>query len=78
VDARFRRHCVQTAKEVINPEGVVILHDAQKPHYQEGLDTFPYGRFIDSGVSYPLQEISNCMWIGSLKNHAVFEWLKAF
>lgn len=78
IDARFRRHCIQIAKECLLPEGIVIMHDAQKPHYHEGLDAFPYGKFIDSGVWYPLQEIPNCMWIGSLKDHSVFECLKAF
>lgn len=78
VDARFRKHCIQTAKEVLLPEGIVVLHDAQKPHYHEGLDAFPHRKFIDSGVWYPLQEVSNQMWIGCLKNNPIYDGLKLF
>ena len=78
VDARFRRHCIQVAREVLKPTGIVILHDAQKKHYQTGLDAFPYGRFIDSGNLYPLQEVPNSVWVGSMQQHPVFETLKGF
>lgn len=78
VDARFRKRCLQMAQEVLQPEGVVILHDAQKKQYHDGLEAYPYRKFIDSGTWYPLQEESNRMWIGSLVNHPIFEWLTAF
>lgn len=49
IDARFRRHCIQTAKEVLLPEGIVILHDAQKAHYHVGLYDFQYRKFLLGG-----------------------------
>ena len=78
IDARFRRHCIQTAKEVLLPEGIIILHDAQKTHYHVGLHVFRYKRFIDTGSWYPFQKLPNKVWIGSLGNSKIFEVLKRF
>jgi predicted O-methyltransferase YrrM len=76
VDARFRRRCLQTAQEVLQPEGLVILHDAQKKQYHDGLEAYPYRRFIDSGTWYPLQKEPNRVWIGSPMHHSIFERLE--
>ena len=76
VDARFRRHCVQTAKEAVLPEGIVIMHDAQKAHYHVGLGDFQYSKFFHSGSWYPFQKIPNKVWIGSIGNNRIFELLK--
>lgn len=75
VDARFRRRCIQTAKDAVKESGLVILHDAQKPHYHEGLDDFPYRMFVNSGSWYPFQALPNRMWIGSLSDQPVFRLL---
>ena len=76
IDARFRRHCIQTTKEVLSPGGVVIMHDAQKPHYHVGLDEFRYNRFFQSGSWYPFQQIRNQIWIGSMENPGLFDMIK--
>lgn len=78
IDARFRRHCIQTAKEVLLPEGIVILHDAQKTHYHDSLGDFKYRIFLDTGAWYPFQKVPNKVWIGSMGNKEIFETLKAF
>lgn len=78
IDARFRRHCIQTAKEVLLPEGIVILHDAQKAHYHVGLYDFQYRKFLLGGSWYPFQKIPNKVWIGSTGNSKIFEALKQF
>jgi hypothetical protein len=78
VDARFRRHCIQTTKEVLLPEGIAILHDAQKTHYHIGLDDFRYRKFLNTGSWYPFQKILNKIWIGSMGNSKIFETLKGF
>ena len=64
IDARFRRHCVQTAKEVLASDGVVVMHDAQKPHYHMGLDQFRHSIFLESGKWHPFQNEPNKVWIG--------------
>ena len=64
IDARFRRHCVQIAREILSPGGVVVLHDAQKPHYHIGLDQFRYSIFLESGKWYPYQNKPNKVWVG--------------
>ena len=72
IDARFRRHCLRTAKDVLTPEGIVVMHDAQKPHYHNGIEDYRYSKFINSGIWYPFQENPNRMWIGSNKNNFIF------
>jgi hypothetical protein len=69
VDARFRRHCLRTAKDVVSLNGVVIIHDAQKKHYHDGIDEFPYQGFIDTGEWYPLQDPLCSIWVGSLSDN---------
>lgn len=73
VDARFRRHCTQVAKEVLSPQGVAILHDAQKAHYHIGLENFRYSKFFDSGYWYPFQKKPNKVWVGSIENTKISE-----
>ena len=78
IDARFRRHCLQTAKEALAPEGVVVMHDAQKTHYHFGLDDFLYDKFFTTGAWYPFQEIPYKVWIGSMGNKTIFDALMQF
>lgn len=77
IDARFRRHCIQTTKKLLLPEGIAVLHDAQKAHYHVGLDEFRHSAFFDSGSWYPFQGNSNKVWIGSVENKEIFEVLKS-
>lgn len=78
VDARFRRHCLQTAREVLAPGGVVIVHDAQKKHYHVGLKDYSYGKFYNTGEWFPFQEVQNQLWVGSVDNEKIFETLERF
>lgn len=41
VDGRARVGCVRAARELLHPEGCVILHDANRPHYHAAFDAFP-------------------------------------
>lgn len=76
VDARFRRRCLAAAKEALKPDGIVVLHDAQKTHYQEGLDAYPFAAFIETGTWVLFQKVPNRVWIGSLTDHPVMGNLK--
>lgn len=49
VDGRYRRRCLRVAKEVLTPEGVVVLHDADRPHYQGALSFFPNVVMLETG-----------------------------
>lgn len=40
VDGRQRVSCLLTAREVLNKDGVVLLHDAQRLHYKHGIKLF--------------------------------------
>jgi hypothetical protein len=78
IDARFRRHCFEVARQVVASSGIVVLHDAQKPHYQVGLEKFPYQRFINSGAWAPFQELPNKVWVGVIDNKRLFDSLSYF
>ena len=49
VDGRYRRRCLLVAKEVLAPDGIVLLHDAQRVHYHSSLEVFPHVRFLATG-----------------------------
>ncbi len=78
IDARFRRRCLQVAKEVLAPGGVIVLHDAHKQYYHQGLEEFPLRSFYDTGSWYPFQKKPNKIWVGSVVNQTVLEILKPF
>jgi len=40
IDGRERVRCMEYAKKVLNPGGVVILHDAQRGEYAKGIELF--------------------------------------
>ncbi len=70
VDARFRRRCLIEAQKILAPEGIVILHDAQKEHYHSPLNSYKFGKFFDSGYLYSHGVRSrNKIWIGSKEDH---------
>ncbi len=78
VDARFRRHCIEVVKQVLAPNGIIVMHDAQKPHYHVGLEEFSNRKFYKGGAWFPLQDLPNQVWVGSMDNTQVFENLKSF
>lgn len=78
IDARFRRRCLEVAMQVVAPGGIVVMHDAQKPHYQVGLEKFPLQRLIASGAWAPFQELSNKVWVGVIDNKELFDALSCF
>ena len=49
VDGRFRRRCLLAAKEVLAPNGILILHDAQREHYHSSLSSYPQVRSLVTG-----------------------------
>lgn len=73
VDARFRRRCLEKAPGCLAPRGVVLLHDAQKAHYQGSLDSWTHSRFVRSGGYYPFDPGGWRMWLGSMDNPLVDE-----
>jgi hypothetical protein len=50
VDGRFRRRCLMVAKDVLAPNGVVLLHDAQKTQYHSSLSSFSHVKFLETGA----------------------------
>lgn len=68
IDGRFRRRCLLVAKQCLKHDGIVVLHDAQKPHYHSSLKHYPHQTFINGGRFYPGQEICNSIWFGSNDN----------
>jgi len=68
VDGRFRRRCLLVASEVLSPGGLVLLHDAQKDHYQPSLGNYKFGRFFNSG-NLPGSKIKIKTWIGTLDDN---------
>lgn len=49
VDGREREKCLYVAGHRITDEGVVILHDAERPNYQEPMGYYKYKFLQDDG-----------------------------
>jgi len=66
VDGRFRRRCLLEAQKILETNGLVFLHDAQKEWYHSSTSAYKYGKFIDSGYLYVGGgRIRSRLWIGS-------------
>ena len=50
VDGRFRRRCLEVAAELLTPQGIAILHDANRLHYHSSLSLFPHVEFKKTGL----------------------------
>ncbi len=71
VDGRKRRRCVLESKGLLSENGVVFLHDAQRPYYQCVFKKFPNGWFLGSSLwrgdlstrkYVVLQTVNNFLW----------------
>jgi hypothetical protein len=54
VDGRKRRRCLLEAASLLEPGGVALLHDAQRPYYHSAFESFRSGR-----------RIGDELWIGA-------------
>jgi hypothetical protein len=59
VDGREREKCLYVAKARLNPDGVVILHDAERPNYQEMMRTYKFMFLRDDGHTAILTDSHN-------------------
>jgi len=64
VDGRFRRRCLLQAREVLEPHGVAVLHDAQRAYYHPAFGAYPFGGFV-YGWRFPGSIPRSQMWLGS-------------
>ncbi len=55
IDGSKRVRCLKEATKLLKPDGVVLLHDAQRPYYKEGMDL------------YDGKMLAGTLWIGRLK-----------
>ena len=46
VDGRKRRRCLLEADKILSPDGVVLLHDAQRKHYQCAFSVYRNHTFV--------------------------------
>lgn len=56
VDGREREKCLYVSRSRMNEDGVVILHDAERPSYKEMIDTFKFKFFTDGGHTVVLTD----------------------
>ena len=70
VDGRNRVKCLQHAKSLLKPDGVVILHDAEREKYAEGFTGYNYSFIVNGkaklwyGWLNSIPKIIHQIWIG--------------
>ena len=61
IDGRARIHCLRKAREILKPNGVVILHDADRQQYAAGFAGYPHQvRLVGN------RRNAGGLWIGSM------------
>lgn len=56
VDGRERESCLYVARGRLNPGGVVMLHDAERPIYKQMIDSYRYRFWTDNGNTVTLTD----------------------
>jgi hypothetical protein len=64
VDGRKRRRCLIEAAQLLKPNGVVILHDAYRRHYQCAFENYRSKRML-----------GEILWIGTQHDTDFLEWI---
>lgn len=68
VDGRKRRECLEKAVGILYPDGVVILHDAERPWYHEGCKHYANGgEFVTANPTAAAWGGIQKLWIGRVK-----------
>lgn len=76
VDGRSREKCLDHAINILNEDGVVILHDAERPDYRYAIDMYKYKFWGDNGNTVVLTDSDNAgdklnemdCWDGALRS----------
>jgi hypothetical protein len=50
IDGRRRVECLRLAREILAPDGVVLLHDSARRRYAEGADLYPVQQVLTPGA----------------------------
>jgi len=72
VDGRFRKRSLEVAAEVLAPDGLVLLHDAQKSHYHSSLSRYQFGHFFESGRIFG-SKVRIKTWVGARQGRRLTE-----
>lgn len=64
IDGRARRECLKKALEIINDDGVVVLHDANRKYYHEPFQSFK-NAVLFSDDHRSCQIMWGGIWLGS-------------
>lgn len=78
IDGRFRRHCLEVAKEVLSDGGFILMHDAHKKHYHAPMKSFTFSKFIDGGKEWLGDDVFKQVWVGSMGNKEIVNMLEEF
>ena len=73
VDGRFRRRCLEVAAELLAPQGIVILHDANRAHYHSSLALYPHVQFLETGLLPGMSQRSDIA-LCSFDSDAIIRW----
>lgn len=68
IDGRARVDCLNKAKEILSKDGIVMLHDANRPQYHKAFDQYKNGILFSDQ-----RDLSGGIWIGSNSNRGLDE-----
>ena len=49
IDGRERERCLDYAPKILKPNGIILLHDSERPAYKSYIDKYSYVFFTDNG-----------------------------
>lgn len=68
VDGRKRKECLKKASTILSPDGVVILHDAERQWYHDGCKYYVNGgEFVTANPTAAVRGGVQKLWVGRLK-----------
>ena len=76
VDGRQRARCLEQASQLINPNGIVMLHDASRRKYYSAFHRYPNSKFLRPRIWIAINQPIN--WLGRVKsilNYNYYRWI---
>lgn len=61
VDGTNRQRCIREARNLVSPDGIIVIHDADREEYKEAIGEYKFVYFTDDGNTVVVTDNKNVL-----------------